>query len=206
MKTTKVEKIREFIRKNTPTRKALVEFIICELGGVSKETYEYKNHHGHYSTNITSWRYLGTIEYKDRKIHLTPLGKRAKSLYTLSPKDEIKQLKKRLEDSRRLTSSRYYKIYNLERELREAKETISEHEQTISNLRHQLQKSQSKATELHAYNSVLEDELNADAVQQKYNELKEFELQWHGLGDNASKKVISKKGGDITLHIKVSVE
>ena len=85
---TKVEKIRQFIGKNEPTRKELVRFIVCKI----QKKCNYKEfdrdytskYRGMYGTAIASWSKRGYIKGVDGRFQLTLTGREVKSLYSFN--------------------------------------------------------------------------------------------------------------------------
>ena len=96
-KNTKIEKIRQFMLDGKRTRKEVVIELLV-MNGYNREevteNYTKGSYFAFYSTNITKWYGLGTVENVNGYMRVTKIGKRAISLYTIDPKDELKKWKR----------------------------------------------------------------------------------------------------------------
>ena len=97
---TKIQRIKNFIIENKPTRKEIITFIVVELNGLcTYNEYDHRDWSDYYSTNFTKWKYNEQIRKDDKgRFFITKEGlKCTKGLYSIPDSVIIKRLKRRTE-------------------------------------------------------------------------------------------------------------
>lgn len=96
----KIDRIKDFIIKNNPTRKQIVTFIVVDINKLcTLEEYSHKRWGSYYATNFTKWKHNGQTHVDNKgKYSITPEGlKSKKSLYSLTDNIKIKRLENQVE-------------------------------------------------------------------------------------------------------------
>lgn len=97
--TTKVESMRQLMISKKCKRKDVLRHLMCDLRGVSYEEFDnnYSKYSSQSSTNFTRWFSLGNLTKDKNGFYVvTPRGKKAKSLYSVSKDFKIERLEARV--------------------------------------------------------------------------------------------------------------